>query len=70
MLIMRAGPQADGLFGLMRGADAFIQANRRLQLRLQNGVIDDVVVRERLLNHHQIEIVQLLQMIDIGQRIG
>ena len=29
------------------------------ELRLQRGVIDDVVVSQRLLDHHQVEIVQL-----------
>ena len=39
---------------------------RCLQLR----VIDDVVVRQRLLDHHQVELVQLLQMVDVGERVG
>ena len=56
-----AGAQSDRLLGVMRGADAFVQADGRLQLRLQLGVIDDVVVRQRLLDHHQVELVELLQ---------
>ena len=39
-------------------------------LRLQHGVIDDVVVRQRLLDHHEVEIVQLLEMIGVLQRVG
>ena len=33
-------------------------------------MIDDVVVIQRLLNHHQIIIVQLAQVIGVGQRVG
>ena len=33
-------------------------------------VIDDVVVRQRLLDHHQVELVQLLQTVGVGQRVG
>src|SRR5438445_164884 len=36
-----AGAQLDGLLGVMRRADAFIQTDGRLQLRLQLGMIDD-----------------------------
>ena len=34
------------------------------------GVVDDVVVRQRLLDHHQVKIVELAQMVGIGQRVG
>ena len=51
----------DRLFGMMRRADAFIETDRRLQLCLQLRMIDDVVVLERLLDHHQMKIVELLQ---------
>ena len=34
------------------------------------GVIDDVVVGERLLDHHQVEVVELLEMGGVGQRVG
>ena len=60
----------DGLLGMMRRANAFVQADGRLQLRLQLGVIDDVVVAERLLDHHQVELVELFQPRRIGQRVG
>ena len=43
------------------------------RLRLQLGVVDDVVVAQRLLDHHQVEFVQLAQVGGIGQgvrRIG
>ena len=54
----------------MRRTDTLIQADRRVQLCLQSRMIDDVVMRQRLLNHHQIELIQLLQPVCIGQRVG
>ncbi len=61
----------DRLLGVMRGADALVEADGRLQLSAcKLGVIDDVVVRQRLLDHHQVEIVELLQTRRVGQRVG
>ena len=53
----------------MRRTDALIEANRRFQLRLQLRVINDVVVRQRLLDHRQTELIQLLQQTGIGKPI-
>ena len=39
------------------------------QLGLQHGVIDDVVVIQRLLDHHQVKIVQLAQVLGVGQGV-
>ena len=41
----------------------------RRQLCLQARVIDDVIVTERLLDHHQLELVEPAQMVDVGQRV-
>jgi hypothetical protein len=65
-----AGAQLDGLLGVVRGADAFVQADGGLELGLQLGVVDDVVVAERLLDHHQVEIVELSKMSGVGQGVG
>jgi len=46
-----ARPFLDGLRCMMRGPDTLIEADGRLQLRLQDGMVDDIVVRERLLDH-------------------
>jgi hypothetical protein len=54
----------------MRRADAFIQANRGGELRLQHGVIDDVVVAERLFDHHQVIFVQAPQAVRVGEGVG
>src|SRR5574340_382546 len=60
----------DGLFGMVRRADAFVEADERLQMFLQFGMVDDVVMAERLLDHHEVELVQLLQVVDVGQGVG
>ena len=39
------------------------------ELRLQLGVIDDVVVAQRLLDHHQVELVEPLQVLGVRQRV-
>ena len=45
--------------------DALVQADARLQALLQKAVLVDVIVRKRLLNHQQIELIQLRQMLGI-----
>ena len=34
--------------------------------QLQRRVVDDFVVRQRLFDHHQVEFVQVLQVLTIG----
>ena len=41
--------------------DAFIEANRRFDLALQLGVGKDVVPAKRLLDHHEVEGIELLE---------
>src|ERR1035437_3318238 len=65
-----AGAQLDGLLGVARGANALVQADGSFELRLERGVIDDVVVIQRLLDHHQVKIVQLAQVLGVGQGVG
>src|SRR5580704_12129308 len=59
----------DGLFGLVRAPDAFIQADGGFKLGLQLRVIDNLVVSERLLDHHQSEFVQTLEQRGVAQRV-
>ena len=47
-----------------------VQADGRVQLGLQHRVIDDVVVGQRLLDHHQVKLVELLEARRVGQRVG
>src|SRR5262249_21222458 len=65
-----ARAQTNGLLGMVRGADAFIEADRGFQLRLKRGVVDDLVMRKRLFDHHQIEVVELFELSDVGERVG
>ena len=65
-----ASAQPDGLLRVVSRADAFVQADVRLEPSLQLGVVDDVVVAERLLDHHQVVVVELAKMFRIGQRVS
>ena len=46
--------------------DALIQTNARFKLRLELAVLIDIVMAERLLDHEQVEGIQLLQMRRVG----
>ena len=50
--------------------NAFVEANRRSQHRLQPGVINDVVIGERLFDQDQAELVEILEPWSVGERIG
>src|ERR1035437_8062059 len=65
-----AGAQLDGLLGVARGANALVEADGGLELRLERGVIDDVVVNQRLLDHHEVKIVQFAQVLGVGEGVG
>ncbi len=47
------------LAGIICRMDGLIETNRGLDAPLQSTVIDDVLIVKRLLDHHQIELVQL-----------
>ncbi len=57
-------------FGVVRRADTFIEADGCLDLSLQDGMIENIVVGERLLDHHQVKFVKLLEVSGVGERIG
>jgi hypothetical protein len=52
------GVDLDGLARLVERHDAFVEAQGRLQLALQTGVIDQVIVGKRLLDHDETAVVQ------------
>ena len=52
------------------GANRFVEADRRGDLFLEFGVIENVVVRERLFDHHQIKLVQGFEQSNVGQCVG
>ena len=51
-------------------ADRFVQADRRLQPLLQHGVVVEVVGPQRLLDHQQVESVEVHQVIEIAHAVG
>src|SRR5579859_1581155 len=55
-----ARSQRDGGLCLLQRVNAFIQANRRLQFFLQRHVTVQIVPAQRLLDHHQMERIELL----------
>ena len=63
-----ACPQLQGEARVLGAADRFVEAHRSPQLPLQDGVVADVVPRERLLDHHQVEGVELLQVCGVAER--
>jgi hypothetical protein len=50
--------------------NAFVEANWRPQLARDLAVQHDVVVKERLFDEQQIEIVQRLQATPVGHGVG
>src|SRR5205823_6130552 len=53
-----------------RTRDALVQANWRRQDRLQLGVVHQIVMIKRLLDHEQVEIVELPQKLLIRNGVG
>ena len=58
------------LFGVVRRADALIQANRGSEPALQFGMSVDIIPSQRLLNHHQIEFVERFEQLNVSQRVS
>ena len=64
MLMMRQAPISTAPGRIAGVVDGFVQADRGPQLLLQAGVVVDVVVPQRLLDHQQIELVELAQVFE------
>ena len=64
-----AGVQFNRPSCMIGGDDAFVQAERRLDHLLELGVIEDVIVIQRLFVEEQVELVQLGQVIGVGEVI-
>ena len=65
-----AGAERDGGLGLLVGVDALVEADGRLQSFLDLHVAEQVVPAERLLDHHQVVGVDLLEQVEIFEAIG
>src|SRR5258706_14436530 len=59
----------DSFPGIIGGMDRFIEANRRPDLFLKLGVIDDVFIVQRLLEHHDVVAVHFLEELNIGEGV-
>src|SRR5438094_2640020 len=55
--------------GLLFGVDAFIKANRRFQSPLKFDVAVEIIPPERLLQHHQVKTIELLQEREVVERV-
>src|ERR1035441_9158721 len=56
--------------GAAHADDRFVEADRGAQFLLQARVVVDVVVPQRLLNHQQVELVELAQVLDLVERVS
>ena len=62
--------ESDRVPRIVAGTNRFVEANRRRNLFLQFGMIEDVVVSQRLFDHHQVEVVHLFEKRDVGKRVS
>ena len=70
MLMIRQAPSSIASAAAAHGVDGLVQADRRAKLPLQPRVVEDVVVVERLLDHHQLEPVELGEQLDVREGVG
>ena len=64
-----AGADLDRFSGVFGGVNGFIQTDGRIDLFLKLGMIDQVFIVQRLLEHHEVVLVHVLEHAGIGQRI-
>src|SRR6185369_17619494 len=50
--------------GISGVKDGFVETQRGLQLRLETRMSRDVVIPKRLLDHQQVKLVELLEMVE------
>src|SRR4029077_19022765 len=65
-----SGAKRDRVFRILARMNRLIQTNRRRDLLLQLSMIEDIVMSQRLLDHHQVKLIQLLEERDVGERVG
>ena len=64
-----ARAEADRGPRVVRGADRLVEADRGVDPALQRGVVEEVVVAERLFDHQQLEGVERLEQREVGQAV-
>src|SRR6266700_1772237 len=65
-----ARPQLHGRLRLLFAVHAFIQANRSLKPFLKLDVAVEIVPAKRLLDHHQVKAIELLQQRKVRKRVS
>src|SRR5690348_520762 len=60
-----AGAQLNSGTGITAGVNRLIETDAGLELALQLGMKVKIVMPERLLNHQQAELIELLQMLHL-----
>src|ERR1700723_977120 len=65
-----AGLHLDGGQSVTAVVNGFVEADGGLQALLQQGVVEEVVVPEGLLDHEQVEGVELNEVVDVFQLVG
>src|SRR5258708_3084817 len=60
----------DGMLCIRKRAHRFIQTDGRFDLFLQLGMIEHIIVRQGLLDHHQFEFVERFEKPYIRQRVS
>src|SRR2546430_3303718 len=59
----------DRLSRVLAGVDRLVEADGRRDLALERRVVDEIVVRERLLDHHRTYRIDPLEKLDVAERI-
>ena len=65
-----AGAPPDRLGGLLEGLGRLVEADRGRDRLLERGQAVEVVGRHRLLEHQQVELVELAEDVDVGGGVG
>ena len=65
-----AGTQANRSQRLFFGVNAFVEADGRYELVLEFDMRKKIVPPKRLLDHHEIEVIELLKKRSVSERVG
>src|SRR5882724_764334 len=65
-----AGIEGEGELGIAGMPDGFVEAEFGLQLFLELCVVVDIVVPEWLLNHEELELIELAQVVEFANAVG
>src|SRR5215469_18359235 len=65
-----AGAAFDRGGGIARAFDRLVKTDGGVQFALQAGVVEDVIVPQRLLDHQQVKLIELAQVLDFVEGIG